>query len=78
MARAGHGAEVRIGVALVAKGDAARGFEAHAWVEHCGTIILGDNGELERYAPMLALRASDQRPRARRRGQRPVGSMEGV
>ena len=51
MGRAGHGAEVHIGVAK----DAARGFEAHAWVEHGGAVVLGDDGELERYAPVLAL-----------------------
>ena len=51
MSRAGRGAEVHIGVAK----DAERGFEAHAWVEHGGAIILGDNGELGRYASMLAL-----------------------
>ena len=51
MSRAGQVAEVHIGVA---KGS-ERGFESHAWVEHGGAIVLGDNGELERYAPMLAL-----------------------
>ena len=55
MARAGRQAEVHIGVALAANGDAPRGFEAHAWVEHGGDIILGNNGELERYVPMLTL-----------------------
>jgi hypothetical protein len=51
MARAGHDAEIHIGVAK----DMTRGFEAHAWVEHCSAVVLGDNGELERYAPMLTL-----------------------
>jgi hypothetical protein len=51
MALAGHQAEVHIGVAK----DAARGFEAHAWVEHRGAVVLGDDGDLGRYAPMLAL-----------------------
>ncbi len=58
MARAGLSAEVHIGVALSANGEAARGFESHAWLEHRGAIILGDNGELERYAPMVAMRAA--------------------
>lgn len=55
MTLAGQDAEVHIGVAK----DAARGFEAHAWVEHDGAILLGDDGDLGRYAPMLALSAED-------------------
>ena len=55
MILAGRDAEVHIGVAK----DAARGFEAHAWVEHDGAILLGDDGDLGRYAPMLALSAED-------------------
>jgi len=52
LARAGHPAELHIGVAK----DAARGFQSHAWVEYRGQILLGDNGELEHYSPMLALK----------------------
>jgi len=55
MTLAGHDAEVHIGVAK----DAARGFEAHAWVEHGGAILLGDDGDLGRYAPMLALSSEE-------------------
>ena len=55
MARAGKRAELHIGVAK----ESGRGFEAHAWVEYGGSVVLGDNGELERYAPMLALRAEE-------------------
>jgi len=51
VARAGESAEVHIGVAK----DSARGFEAHAWLEHRGAILVGDNGELARYAPILAV-----------------------
>ena len=51
MSRAGQEAGVHIGVAK----DAARGFEAHAWVEHRGAVVLGDDGDLGRYAPMLEL-----------------------
>ena len=51
LARAGHCAALRIGVAK----DAARGFEAHAWVECGGTIAIGDIDGLDRYAPILAL-----------------------
>jgi hypothetical protein len=52
LARAGHLAELHIGVAK----DAARGFQSHAWVEYRGQILLGDNGELEHYSPILALK----------------------
>jgi len=55
MARAGKRAELHIGVAK----ESGRGFEAHAWVEYGGSVVLGDNGELERYAPMLALRTEN-------------------
>ena len=55
MTLAGHDAEVHIGVAK----DAARGFQAHAWVEHGGAILLGDDGDLGRYAPMLALSSEE-------------------
>jgi hypothetical protein len=56
LARAGESAEVHIGVAK----DGARGFEAHAWLEHRGSILVGDNGELERYAPILAVSGEER------------------
>jgi hypothetical protein len=40
------------------KGTAARGFEAHAWVEHAGRILVGW-AEAERYTSMLALRVEE-------------------
>jgi hypothetical protein len=52
LACAGHPAELRIGVAK----DTTRGFQSHAWVEYRGQILLGDNGELEHYSPILALK----------------------
>ena len=52
LARAGHTAELHIGVAK----DVARGFQSHAWLEYRGQILLGDNGELEHYSPILALK----------------------
>jgi len=52
LARAGHAAELHIGVAK----DPVRGFQSHAWVEYRGQILLGDNGELEHYSPILALK----------------------
>lgn len=51
LARAGHSADLRIGVAK----DGARGLASHAWLEHKGEILIGDNGELDRYSPILAL-----------------------
>ena len=53
MAQAGRMGDVHLGVTK----DAPGGFEAHAWVEHDGEIILGDNGGVARYARMMALRA---------------------
>jgi hypothetical protein len=50
MARAGHAADFRIGIAK----DGARGLASHAWLEHEGEILIGDNGELDRYSPLLA------------------------
>jgi hypothetical protein len=49
MASAGRAAEIRIGVAR------SPAFTAHAWVEHEGVVLLGDDGELDRYATILAL-----------------------
>jgi hypothetical protein len=51
LARAGKRAELRIGVAK----DIARGFESHAWVDFEGNVVVGNNGELDRYATILAL-----------------------
>lgn len=47
---AGHTADLRIGVAK----DATSDFASHAWLEHEGEILIGDNGELDRYSPILA------------------------
>ena len=56
LAQTGERAEVHIGVAK----DSARGFEAHAWLEHRGAILVGDNGELKRYAPILAVTGEER------------------
>jgi hypothetical protein len=53
LARAGRSAQVRIGVAIDRSEITARAFESHAWVEYRGEVILGNNGELERYRLML-------------------------
>jgi hypothetical protein len=51
MGRAGHVSQVRIGVAKDAEGR----FESHAWLEYQGTVLVGDNGDLARFAPILAV-----------------------
>jgi hypothetical protein len=51
LARAGHNASIRMGVAK----DGARGFEAHAWVESNGEILLGGDEPPDRFVPILAL-----------------------
>jgi hypothetical protein len=38
-----------------------RGFEAHAWVEFGGEIVLGNNGDLDRYARILTLCAEESK-----------------
>ena len=48
LADAGVHAEVRIGVARRADGS----FEAHAWVEHGGRILIGGVPGMERFAVM--------------------------
>jgi hypothetical protein len=51
MADAGHKTNLRIGVAK----DATSGLASHAWLEYQGDVLIGDNGELARYSPILAL-----------------------
>ena len=53
LGRAGRESCVHIGVAKKTTGR----FESHAWVECGGEILIGDNGELERYSPILVLSA---------------------
>jgi len=50
LADAGHHAEVRIGVARRADGS----FEAHAWVEFDGRILIGALPGMERFAVLPA------------------------
>jgi hypothetical protein len=54
MARAGHRADLRIGVV-----KDANGLVSHAWLEHKGEILIGDNGDLDRYSPMLAFSSEE-------------------
>jgi hypothetical protein len=51
LARSGHAADLRIGVARDRSGD----LEAHAWVETGGTVIVGYLYDLARFAPLPAL-----------------------
>ena len=54
LARAGQKSVVCIGVA---KGETER-LDAHAWLEHEGRILVGDDGQLARYAPIARLGTS--------------------
>jgi len=49
-ARYGHPTELRIGVAT-----RAGNFEAHAWLEHRGKVLLGGLRDLSRYQPLPPL-----------------------
>ncbi len=51
LGRAGHESEVRIGV----RQDPERGFEAHAWLEHRGEVVLGELPDMARFSPMPSL-----------------------
>jgi Transglutaminase-like superfamily len=48
LGRAGHPSELRVGAAK----SPASGFEAHAWLEHRGQVVLGGLDDLFRYVPM--------------------------
>jgi len=50
LSRRGHSALLHIGVVRSEEG----GFEAHAWVESEGRVVIGGH-ELERYTPLAAL-----------------------
>ena len=54
LARAGQCARIHVGVAK----QGARGFEAHAWLESRGEILIGDDEPLDRFAPILILPAN--------------------
>lgn len=56
MSRAGYDSTIHIGVAKTA----ARGFEAHAWVEHDGVTLLSSATEIAHYARLLALQTRPQ------------------
>jgi Transglutaminase-like superfamily len=54
LARAGHHAQVRIGVA-----KKAPGLESHAWLEFRGEVLVGDSSSLKQYSPILSLRPEE-------------------
>ena len=58
LARRGRNSTLRIGVAR----DASGAFEAHAWLEYGDRVIIGGNGDLERYARMPSLPDRDRPP----------------
>ncbi len=51
LARAGHAAEIRVGVAKGEQGS----LDSHAWVVCQGRILVGKRDDLGRYAPILSL-----------------------
>lgn len=53
LAKGGHPAEVRVGVAKGADG----GIDSHAWVVCHGRVLVGGCESLERYVPILSLGA---------------------
>lgn len=48
LARRGHPAHLRIGVAKEPRKD----LEAHAWLEYEGRVVIGDHGDLAHYTPL--------------------------
>jgi len=59
MTQAGHAGTLHVGVAR----NDGRGVDAHAWVEHRDSIVLGDCGDVGRYATILALAGDETRRR---------------
>jgi len=51
LGRTGYESEVRIGV----RHDPERRFEAHAWLEHQGAVVLGELPDMARFNPMPSL-----------------------
>ena len=59
LAQRGRRTVLRIGVAR----DPSGAFEAHAWLEYQGAVIIGDNGDLQRFALMPSLPGQGDDPR---------------
>lgn len=51
LAKAGHAAEIHIGVAKGERG----GLDSHAWVVCHDRVLVGDGGDLGRYQPIVSL-----------------------
>lgn len=62
LAQAGWPSELRIGVAR----DPVGGFDAHAWLEHEGVVLIGDRPGLARYRVLQ----NAERPAVRPPGER--------
>ena len=54
LSRFGYEPIVRIGVAR----EAGSGFEAHAWIEYEGRVIIGQVGKLERFTTLPSIHAA--------------------
>ena len=51
MVNRGYAPELQIGVSKTR----AKEFAAHAWIEHQGTVLIGDVPELGSYTPLLSV-----------------------
>jgi hypothetical protein len=67
LAREGHDARVTIGVARSEEGV----FEAHAWLEHGGRVLVVDDPDLARFTPLQEGRATPRVDGGSRTGRDP-------
>jgi len=51
MAQSGRAARIHIGVAK----QSGSVFQAHAWVEYAGTVLLSELSEIESYSPLITM-----------------------
>ena len=56
LARYGHLSNLHIGVVKGKKGE----FQAHAWLECAGRIVIGDSGDLSRYTLLPSIDSETQ------------------
>jgi hypothetical protein len=56
LCRRGHPTSLHIGVARSKAGE----FQAHAWVEYQGKVVIGGRGALSHFTPLLSL--GEERP----------------
>jgi hypothetical protein len=57
LARRGRVTTLRIGVVR----DTTGALEAHAWLEHDGRVVIGDDGDLQRFALMPSVQEAPRR-----------------